>query len=313
MTATLDLRAPAKVNLSLEVLARLPNGYHQLDTWMHKVSLFDHLSLRLTRNVGLRLSCADMDVPADESNLVHRAARVFYAEIGREPQVAITLKKKIPVAAGLGGGSSDCAATLQGLNHLYGKPLNRQRLMALGAGLGADVPFFLFPFPSARARGIGEQLMALPPLRDSLLVLVNPGIAVSTKWVFANLPQEFSGRSQLESWRNSPKTANYALTTAGKTYILGRALQRCLDFKLINDLEQVTIAKYPEILTIKEALLAQKSCGALMSGSGSTVFGLFRDKDDACSCAERLKVEYPHWRIMVTNPLDEAACSAELS
>lgn len=309
MPDRLNLRAPAKVNLSLEVLARLPNGYHELDSWMHKIALFDYLSFRPSQSPGIYLHCSDSSLPTDERNLVLQAAGVFYREIGEQPCLAIDLQKNIPVAAGLGGGSSDCAATLQGLNELHGKPLSLARLMALGKELGADVPFFLFPSPSARARGIGEHLIPLPPLHDCYLVLVNPGLAVSTKWVFANLPQNFKGTSQLDGWENSPKTANYALTTDGKTYILGRASERCFDFQLINDLEQVTIAKYPEILVAKEALQAHNPCGTLMSGSGSTVFGLFVDEKNASSCVDRLKAEFPHWLSLVTNPLCEAAHS----
>ena len=305
MSSILDLKAPAKVNLTLEVLARLPNGYHELDSWMHKVSLFDYLSLTINKSPGIDLTCSDSSLPTDESNLVYRAADLFYREIGKSPRVSIDLQKNIPIAAGLGGGSSDCAATLKGLNRLYGNPLDQERLLELGKGLGADVPFFIYPSCSARARGIGERLSVLPPLSGCFLVLVNPGIAVSTKWVFENLQKKFTSSSLLARWENSPETANYALTTGGKTYILGRASERCIDFTLVNDLEEVTIAKYPEILIIKEFLLGQKSCGTLMSGSGSTVFGLFLDKKNAYSCVEALKMQYPQWSSFVTVPLGD--------
>lgn len=310
MPSTLDLRAPAKVNLTLEVLARLPDGYHELDSWMHKVSLFDYLSFTLNKSPGIHLTCSDPSLPTDENNLVYRAADLFYREIGESPNVSINLQKNIPVAAGLGGGSSDCAATLKGLNRLYGNPLSQERLLDIGKGLGADVPFFIYPSCSARARGIGERLSDLPPLAGCFLVLVNPGIAVSTKWVFANLHKKFTGESSFACWKNSPKTANYALTTGGKTYILGRASERCIEFNLINDLEVVTIANYPEILVIKEFLLDQKSCGTLMSGSGSTVFGLFLDEKNAYSCVEALKIQYPHWRSFVTMPLGDESLTA---
>lgn len=305
MPTFLDLKAPAKINLVLEVLARLPNGYHELDSWMHKVSLFDQLSLDILQQPGIHLSCSDLSLPCDANNIVYRAADLFYKEIGRNPRVVITLQKNIPIAAGLGGGSSDCAATLQGLNQLHGNPVSQERLLELGKSLGADVPFFLSPFSSARARGIGEKLSRLPPLGGCFLVLVNPGIAVSTKWVFENLQKNFNGTSLLATWKNSPKTANYALTTGGKKYILGRASERCIDFKLVNDLEEVTIAKYPEILVIKKVLLAHTSCGALMSGSGPTVFGLFLDEKSAYSCVEAIKTEHPHWLSFVTVPLHD--------
>ncbi|MEN8256469.1 MAG: 4-(cytidine 5'-diphospho)-2-C-methyl-D-erythritol kinase [Thermodesulfobacteriota bacterium] len=303
MLTTLDLKAPAKVNLTLEVLSRLPNGYHELDSWMHKVSLFDHLSFDIAHHSGIHLSCSDPSLPCDENNLIHKAADQFYREIGKEPKLAISLQKNIPTAAGLGGGSSDCAATLKGLNYLHGNLLSQERLLELGKGLGADVPFFIHPSCSARARGIGEQLSELAPLADCFVVLVNPGFAVSTKWVFENLQKNFTDSSLRNTWENSPKTANYALTTGGKTYNLGRASERCFEFKLVNDLEQVTIANYAEILVVKEFLLANKSCGALMSGSGPTVFGLFLDENNAYSCIEAMKADYPHWNSFVTVPL----------
>ncbi len=305
MPNSLDLKAPAKVNLSLEVLAKLPNGYHELDSWMHKVSLFDHLSLKINEKAGIHLRCSDSSLPCDDTNLVWQAADLFYKDFGKAPRLAMTLQKNIPIAAGLGGGSSDCAATLKGLNHLHGNPLSQERLFELGKSLGADVPFFIHPSCSLRARGIGERLSGLPPLTGCFLVLVNPGVAVSTKWVFENLQKKFTGSSLLATWENSPKTANYALTTDGKKYILGRASERCIDFKLVNDLEEVTIAKYPEILVIKEFLLAHKSCGTLMSGSGSTVFGLFLDEKKAYSCVEAMQIAYPHWLSFITVPLGD--------
>lgn len=303
MATSLDLKAPAKVNLSLEILGKLANGYHELDSWMHKISLFDHLSFDIRHQSGIHLSCSDLSLPCDTGNLVYRAADLFYQEIGRKPRLAVTLQKNIPIAAGLGGGSSDCAATLKALNILHDSPLSQDRLLELGKSLGADVPFFLFPSSSARARGIGEQLSVLAPLTGCYLVLVNPGIAVSTKWAFENLPKKNTGSSQLAAWENSVKTANYALTISGKKYTLGPASARCIDFNLINDLEEVTIAKYPEILVIKEALQTNKSCGTLMSGSGPTVFGLFIDEENAHACVEAMKAAYPHWFVLVTVPL----------
>jgi 4-diphosphocytidyl-2-C-methyl-D-erythritol kinase len=307
MSVPLVLQAPAKVNLILEVTGRLADGYHELDSWMHKVSLFDYLTLESGCRPGIHLSCSDPALPCDEHNLVYRAAALFYQHLGQAPHLVMTLEKNIPVAAGLGGGSSDCAATLQGLNRLHGEPLSQPQLRALGKELGADVPFFLYPAASARARGIGERLSPLAPLTECFLVLVNPGIAVSTRWVFANLRKKFTGSSALGCWDNSPKTANYALTTGGKKYILGRASEGCLDFKLVNDLEEVTIAKYPEISVIKKFLLAHESCGALMSGSGPTVFGLFLDEKHASSCLDAMKAAHPGWRGFLTTPLGDQA------
>ena len=305
MTTSLDLDAPAKVNLTLEVLSRLPNGYHELDSWMHKISLFDHLSFSVGNSPGIRLFCSDPTLPCDDQNLVYKAADIFHKEVGKEPNVEIKLDKNIPVAAGLGGGSSDCAATLVGLNRLCDNPIDDERLLKIGKSLGADVPFFIQPHFSARAQGIGERLSAVPPLSNCFIVLVNPGIAVSTKWVFENLQIKPKDSTLLSTWKNSPKTANYALTTAGKTYILGRASESCIKFKLVNDLEQVTVTKYPEILTIKNFLMGYECCGSLMSGSGSTVFGIFLDQNNAYSCVDAMKATHPHWLSYVTTPLGD--------
>ncbi|MBI5559155.1 MAG: 4-(cytidine 5'-diphospho)-2-C-methyl-D-erythritol kinase [Deltaproteobacteria bacterium] len=283
----LCLRAPAKINLYLKVLSRRHDGYHELSTWMQKLNLADTLTLKALP-AGITLDCQGLDLAADESNLAYRAAALFLRETGLKTGVEIVLEKKIPVAAGLGGGSSDAAAVLTGLNTLFSAALSEEKLMALGLALGADVPFFVSGGNAAIATGIGEQLQVKEGLSDCWFVLANPGFPVSTKWVFENL--------------DLAQLGNFALTIKDNAYILGRASDNCLAEKLFNDLESVTLARYPEIALLKTELINSGASGALMSGSGPTVFGIFTDSGLASQCAADLRQKYPG-RVFLTEPL----------
>lgn len=285
----LTLRAPAKINLYLKILGRRSDGYHELDTLMQKVELYDELVLVLEDTPGIRLVCQDVGLPEDEGNIVFRAARLFLNQTGRNEQgVRIVLRKRIPLAAGLGGGSSDAAAALRGLNQLTGAGRTTEELAAMGLRLGADVPFFVYDYPAAWAGGIGEQLEPAAPLRRFTVLLVNPGIAVSTKWAYETFSQT-AGR--------------IALTAAGKKFNLSNfsnesglpLRQRAfLPADLRNDLELVTAEKHCVIGELKAWLLAAGAAGAMMSGSGSTVFGLFAAGTEAQaeSCLRELRQEY---------------------
>jgi 4-diphosphocytidyl-2-C-methyl-D-erythritol kinase len=276
----ITLHAPAKINLYLKILGRRPDGYHELETLMQKVALYDALELSLTDEPGISLSCPDADLPEDERNIAFRAARLFLSRTGRARQgVQIVLRKRIPTAAGLGGGSSDAAAVLKGLNQLLRTGFPAEELAAMGLQLGADVPLFIHDFPAAWATGIGERLEAAEPLRGCKALLVNPGIAVSTKWVY----QQFSER--------------IALTEAAAPFTLSSPLSRAwrhLPSELFNDFEAVTAARHSEISSLKKRLLAAGASKALMSGSGSTVFGLFADHaaEQAEQCCHELQKEY---------------------
>lgn len=267
MTAgeSLRLLAPAKINLSLRITGRRQDGYHTLISRMQKVSLFDELVLKKAGS-GLELVCPDGKSPSGRENLVFRAAELFLKHIGATVHsfgVHLTLNKRIPVAAGLGGGSSDAAATLTGLNELSRAGLSRHELAVLGVQLGADVPFFLNQAPAALAQGIGEVLSPAEPLGDYTIVLVNPGFAVSTRWVY----QQFD------------------LTSIGLADNLQSSRDRVDDLVLVNDLEQVTLRRYPIIADLKKEILQRGATAALMSGSGPTVFGLFADKELAWRAA----------------------------
>lgn len=276
----LAVRAPAKINLFLRVTGRRADGYHTLETLMHKVGLFDLLELR-RGGKGVRLCCGGADLPETADNLVHRAAELFLQaatlRAGRPlPGVEIALTKNIPIAAGLGGGSSDAAATLKGLNRLFDAGLTEGELAALGLRLGADVPFFVADAPAALAVGIGEILTPVAPLTDCSVLLVNPGFAVSTRWVYQNFA--LTKNRKATNLKNLQESA-VRLNRPGSTVAV-----KGLPASLHNDLESVTIARFPEIGRLKEELLARGAVAALMSGSGPTVFALFPDRQAAETC-----------------------------
>ncbi|WP_457574549.1 4-(cytidine 5'-diphospho)-2-C-methyl-D-erythritol kinase [Desulfolithobacter sp.] len=285
----LILPAPAKINLHLRIVGRREDGYHLLSTLMQKIDLADEVTLR--PGDGIMLRCPDSDLPEDASNLAWQAAELFRQTMGaRLPAtfgVEITLKKNIPVAAGLGGGSSDAAAVLLGLDRLFGTSCTREELIDMGVRLGADVPFFVIPEAAAWASGIGEVLEAAPVLEETLILLVNPGFSVSTRWAFETFAL------------TAPKNIFNLTSSQNKSQLQpveNRDSFRVRDSgDLVNDLETVTITRYPEIQTIKERLVRGGAVGAMMSGSGATVFGLFpyalRTKAEVCYAD--LRQDYP--------------------
>jgi 4-diphosphocytidyl-2-C-methyl-D-erythritol kinase len=260
----LIIQAPAKINLYLAIKSRRADGYHEIETLMQKLELADQLKLRRSA-AGISLRCPDSALPEDEKNIAYRAADLFLKKTGVSGGVEIELGKKIPIAAGLGGGSSDAAAVLKAMNIIFAAGLSQEELMEMAYPLGADVPFFVADFSVAGATGIGEKLVPVTGAADWLVVLVNPGFAVSTKWVYNN----------------------FALTSRSNPYILGRAIiYEELCENLFNDLESVTIKRYPEIETIKNTLISCGADGVLMSGSGPTVFAVFKDITTARKCAD---------------------------
>jgi 4-diphosphocytidyl-2-C-methyl-D-erythritol kinase len=277
---SLCLKAPAKVNISLKILAKRRDGYHELETWMQKLALYDRIALVIHKGEGIRLNCTNSDVPADETNLVWKAAAVFFSEsrFSTGYGVDITLEKTIPVAAGLGGGSSDAGTVLKGLNALFGNEFSQSTLLDYGKKLGADVPFFVTDYDAVLATGIGEKMVACPSLVGHTFLLVNPGFTVSTRWAY-------------ESFALTRKTKNFTLPGFQKSDSGSLSLGR-----ITNDLEQVTLRRYPELGGIKTKLLDAGAVAALMSGSGPTVFGIFPDENGAAEdiqlVAHKLQQEY---------------------
>ena len=180
------MKAPAKVNYLLDVIRRRPDGYHDLRMIMQRVDLSDEITIELTGLNDLTVSCGSQGVPDGPGNIAWKAARAMLDLAGSGQGAVITIDKHIPVAAGLGGGSSDAATVLTGMNELLGLGLSRQRLMEIGVTLGADVPFFIFG-ETALAEGIGDRLIPMPSMPPAWIVLVNPGVHVSTAWVYRSL------------------------------------------------------------------------------------------------------------------------------
>ena len=263
------LRAsPAKVNLQLRVLRRREDGYHDILSLMVRISLCDEMTFT-PQAEGIVLRCPDSGLPEGEGNIAYRAAAAFYARTGRRPGVEITIRKRIPVAAGLGGGSSNAATTLMTLNEIAGSPLTREELMEMGADLGADVPFFMFG-TAAWATGIGDRLSEAPPLPALRFVLINPGFPVSTKMVYDEL--------------------NLGLTNGSNNYSIPRfCTVDDVIGGLTNDLEKVTLRHHPVLGHLKTLLLENGARGALMSGSGPTVFGIFADEESALLAENNLR------------------------
>ena len=263
-------KAPAKINLFLRVLRKRVDGYHDIVSLMQKISLYDELMF-FPRTTGIILRCPGSNLPTSEDNLVFRAAQSIFSYTNYPYGAEITLTKKIPLAAGLGGGSSDAATTLIALNKIFSLNLKKNELMNLGAKIGADVPFFIFG-NNALASGIGDQLKALQDLPKIYLVLIKPPFELSTKMVYKKL--------------------NLRLTRGKNNYSIPRFLKMSdIIQELHNDLESVSLKMHPELRDLKQMLLRHGALGALMSGSGPTVFGIFRDGKEAKKTVEVIKKE----------------------
>jgi len=295
--STLALAAPAKINLYLRVTGRRADGYHYLATLMQKISLFDQLFFR-RKGSGIRVICPDSDLPEDEGNLVYRAARLFLETTAARGKggigVEITLHKKIPVAAGLGGGSSDAAAVLLGLNRLLATGCTEQELLAMAGRLGADVPLFIVPWPVAWATGIGDRLQPACPLAGYRILLVNPGFSVATARVYEKFALTAGAKKiNLTCFDTDP--------SEGQTCpFIGRVIR---PEEMVNDLEAVTAGQYREIFDLRERLLKGGAVAAMMTGSGPSVFGLFREQEEkmAVACGRELSEEYP--KTFLVSPL----------
>lgn len=257
---TLTLAAPAKINYLLDVTGKRPDGYHDLRMIMQRVNLCDEITLTLTDTLGIKVTCNLKGAPDGPGNIAWKAARALLDRAESDTGVNIEIIKNIPVAAGLGGGSSDAASVLMGMNELLQLGLTDQLLMEIGSTLGADVPFFIFK-KTALAEGVGDILTPLPEMPKCWILLINPGVHVSTAWVYRSLQ----------------------LTSRGELNKLPKFFESIEDVVsvLSNDLESVTIPAFPVIDDIKNRLMNLGAVGSLMSGSGPTVFGIFKSFDAA--------------------------------
>ena len=282
----MTLLSPAKVNLFLKIIGKRPDGYHDLVTLMCPITLYDRISFTFTfETKKITITCSDPQIPQNESNLAYRAASCFLNTypLGQGESVDIHISKQIPVSAGLGGGSSNAATVLLGLNQYCGYPFSEEKLLSMGLSIGADVPFFIHGKPTI-ARGIGEKLETFTGLIPHYIVLVFPGFGVPTSMVYANL--------------------NLALTNCKKTITCSVLKQRGFNAEqhLCNDLESVTASRYPIIFSIKESLSNHGAIGALMSGSGPTVYGLFSDLTLAQNAADAMS-RNKKWQVFLVDML----------
>ena len=284
------LDSPCKVNLLLNILGRRADGFHELETVMHPVALCDRLEFERTGS-GVKLTCSEAALPVDGRNLVHRAATVFLEAAKIPDGVRIHLEKRIPLAAGLGGGSGNAATTLLGLNQLFGGPLTMEQLHALAAGLGSDINFFLQSGP-ALATGRGEKIEALeefPALKGAVFLLIHPGFGISTAWAYQNLgrfPEALNGRAG-RARELVARLRSENLREAGRGFY--------------NSLEAPALEKYPLLVLFQEWLRENGAAVALMSGSGSTTFGIFEQRAAAENAAEgfRKKFGETNWLAVV--------------
>ena len=264
----MEFHAPAKINLSLRVLGRRADGFHDLESLMCPVSVFDTLEVTRRAEGGLEFVCDDATLPTGDDNLVVRAARLFCGAQGVTPDVRIALTKHIPHGAGLGGGSSDAATTLLALDRLFETRLSREALAGMAAELGSDVPFFIYE-SAAMIRGRGERVESVAFPHALPLLLIKPPFGVPTPWAYSR-------------WKD-------AREIPGVPY----AVQAFPWGELVNDLERPVFEKYIFLADVKRWLLAQpEAAGALMSGSGATVFAVLRSKEDAGPLGERVAREF---------------------
>jgi 4-diphosphocytidyl-2-C-methyl-D-erythritol kinase len=278
---TLHTSAPAKINVYLRITGRRKDGYHLLDSLMIPISLRDEITVQVEDGPSkINLTCNDPTLPADDTNLAYRAAALLCREARLVGHIKITLHKHIPAGAGLGGGSSDAAAILKGVNTLLSLGLSEEQLCQYGIRLGADVPFFIGCSP-ARVEGIGEILTPVAPLPHRWIVLVAPPFGVSTPWAYRRF-------DELPSV--APPTTLFNVDSG----------QWPTQEQLVNDLERAVLPAYPPITTIKSILTSLGAEGTLMSGSGSSVFGLFRDKTNATQACMALQ---SHGRAFLVSPL----------
>ncbi len=260
--------AYAKINLSLDILGTRPDGYHEVRMLMQSLTLHDTITLEVQPVPGVSLTCSEPSLPVDGRNLAYRAAALFLSAYAPSYGAVLHLEKKIPAAAGLAGGSSDAAAVLRGLNEMFSSPASDTALAVLGLQLGADVPYCLL-LGTALSEGIGERLTPLPAAPDCYCLLVKPAAGASTK-------QIYTGYDALTETMEIPHPDTKGLLDA-----LSAGDYAGLASRLCNVLEPVTVRLIPEIADLKETLYSLGADGALMSGSGPTVFGLFSSEDTA--------------------------------
>ena len=280
---TIRLKARAKINLGLDVVRRREDGYHEVKMVMQMLRLYDQIDIEKTQESGIFVRSNLSFLPTDERNIAYKAAKVMIDQFGLEQGVIIRIEKHIPVAAGMAGGSTDCAAVLYGMNKLFGLRLNQKKLRELGVKLGADVPYCLMR-QTALSEGIGEILTPISPLQDCPILIAKPSVSVSTRHV-----DEQTMHPDIDG----------IVTALADGDLYG------VTDRMANVLETVTVPEHPVIDEIKKQMMASGAVNALMSGSGPTVFGIFDDEEKAKKACEDMKASGLARQIYLTRPFNQ--------
>ena len=281
----ISLKALAKINLGLDVVRRREDGYHEVRMIMQTIQLYDRLDIKRTHEPGIQIQTNLSFLPVNENNLIYKAAKLLMDEFSITDGVSVKLDKRIPVAAGMAGGSTDAAAMLIGVNRLFSLGLTKRQLMERGVQIGADVPYCIMR-GTALAEGIGEALSPLPPMVKCPVLIAKPSISVSTKFVYQNMKlDDTTIHPDIDRLIDDIKAKNLHDIAA----------------HMGNVLETVTIPNYPVIDEIKKHMLSNGAVGALMSGSGPTVFGLFDDEDTAKKAYKAMRSSHLARQVYLTS------------
>lgn len=281
----ISLKALAKINLGLDVVRRREDGYHEVRMIMQTIHLYDRLDIKRTKEPGTQIQTNLSFLPVNENNLIYKAAKLLMDEFSITDGVSVKLDKRIPVAAGMAGGSTDAAAMLIGVNRLFSLGLTKRELMERGVQIGADVPYCIMR-GTALAEGIGEALSPLPPMVKCPVLIAKPSISVSTKFVYQNLKlDDTTIHPDIDRLIDDIKAKNLHDIAA----------------HMGNVLETVTIPNYPVIDEIKKHMLSNGAVGAMMSGSGPTVFGLFDDEDTAKKAYKAMRSSHLARQVYLTS------------
>ena len=281
----ISLKALAKINLGLDVVMRREDGYHEVRMIMQTIQLYDRLDIKRTQEPGIQIQTNLSFLPVNENNLIYKAAKLLMDEFSITDGVSVKLDKRIPVAAGMAGGSTDAAAMLIGVNRLFSLGLTKRQLMERGVQIGADVPYCIMR-GTALAEGIGEALSPLPPMVKCPVLIAKPSISVSTKFVYQNLKlDDTTIHPDIDRLIDDIKAKNLHDIAA----------------HMGNVLETVTIPNYPVIDEIKKHMLSNGALGAMMSGSGPTVFGLFDNEDTAKKAYKAMRSSHLARQVYLTS------------
>lgn len=281
----ISLKALAKINLGLDVVRRREDGYHEVRMIMQTIQLYDRLDIKRTQEPGIQIQTNLSFLPVNENNLIYKAAKLLMDEFSITDGVSVKLDKRIPVAAGMAGGSTDAAAMLIGVNRLFSLGLTKRQLMERGVQIGADVPYCIMR-GTALAEGIGEALSPLPPMVKCPVLIAKPSISVSTKFVYQNMKlDDTTIHPDIDRLIDDIKAKNLHDIAA----------------HMGNVLETVTISNYPVIDEIKKHMLSNGAVGAMMSGSGPTVFGLFDDEDTAKKAYKAMRSSHLARQVYLTS------------